>query len=177
VNKIAAAGSALTGFVVVLVCLGTERADATAYARGVAAGCVIANNASDEANSSIDDSEYESGQLFYDLKVFCNLPAGSAYGLVANDIDGVEVYTSEGQVETDVSATLGSKGAQWGVWTSCGTLIGSGYNQTLAWTGLDVASSCLDFDRAVFVSVTLPGEAGVGGTTANLMGWYVYDDE
>jgi hypothetical protein len=49
------------------------------------------------------------------------------------------------------------------------------YNLTMSWTGLDVAGSCLDYDRAMFVSVDMPGIISNQGQA--LIGWYVYDDE
>ncbi|HEV8324285.1 MAG TPA: hypothetical protein VG389_21890 [Myxococcota bacterium] len=53
---------------------------------------------------------------------------------------------------------------------------GSTGDDTLAWTGLDVTGSCLDYDRAVFVAVILPGP-GPDPDRSGFMAWYVNDDD
>ncbi|HEV8322585.1 MAG TPA: hypothetical protein VG389_13295 [Myxococcota bacterium] len=183
-TRFVAAGSALASFAIVLACFGTERADAVAIARGVGASCAIDNDDSPYAEEVYLEmgTYYNSANEAY---LECNLPSGTAFGLIANDVDWVTAYVYWGDVSYPYpSATLSARSPQNPLlWDSCATLdafhdgvngSGSG-NYMLSWSGLDAAGTCTDHDWALFLRVELPST--VSYSDNGFIGWLVWDDD
>jgi hypothetical protein len=153
--------------------------NATSELRGMAAGtCMIDNDDSVEASMFVSSGEIFNGDASSDGRIQCSLDTSDGFGSDTNDIDLVTLYVYDGNDAEGISAVLASHSQLEGTFSSCGTAATAGPttgNDCVAWSPLDQASSCMDFDdRWAFLSVLIP-DSDV--TDSRVIGWEVVDDE